>query len=78
MVTYTNSTLTGDSICMDVPLMKAGGELNYEYLTMTNMQILYGEISPTDSEGICNKRCARTTKDRDVMSMGCYKILMNI
>ena len=58
MVMYTDSILCGDSICMEeilnkwLPLWKANGKPHYCNLTMTNMEILYDEMSPTDLEAI--------------------------
>ena len=49
MVEYTDSTVCGDSICMEVilnewlPIWKVGGKPNYTNLTMTNMDILSSE-----------------------------------
>ena len=82
MVLYTDSIACGDSISMEVilnkwlPLWKAGGKPHYTNLTMTNMEILYNEMSPTDLEGMRINRCVRRTKDRNMMAMDeCCEIL---
>ena len=82
MVMYTESIACGDSICMEeilnkwLPLWKAAGKPHYCNLTMTNMEILYGEMSAADLEAMCINRCVRRTKDRDMMAMDeCCEIL---
>ena len=81
-VSYKDSISCGDSICMEVilnewlPIWKAGGKPNYTNLTMTNMEILYDEMSPTDLEAMRINRCVRRTKERNMMAMDeCCEIL---
>lgn len=74
-VTYTDSISCGDSICMEVilnewlPIWKASGKPNYTNLTMTNMEILYDEMSASDLEAMRINRCIRRTHKRNMMTM---------
>lgn len=83
MVMYTGSISCGDSICMEeilnkwLPLWKACGKPHYCNLTMTNMEILYGEMSTSDLEASMRiNRCVKRTEDRDMMAMDdCCEVL---
>ena len=79
---FISGTRYGDSIVMKhilnewLPIRKAGGKSNYTNLTMTNMEILYSEMSPTDLEGMRINRCVRRTKGHNMMAMDkCCEIL---
>ena len=71
----TESPSCGDSIYMEVvlneclPIWKVGSKPNYTNLTMTNMEILYDEMSPTDLESMRVNRCVRRIYERNMMAM---------
>ena len=79
---FISGTKCGDSIIMEnllnewLPRWKAGGKSNYTNLTMTNMEILYSEMSPIDLEGMHINRCVKQTKGHNMMAIDeCCEIL---
>lgn len=70
MVMYINIIACGDSMCIEVILnewlllQKAGGKPHYTNLTMTNMEILHGELTSVDLEGMWINPCVRRKQSK--------------
>ena len=72
---YTDGTKAGDSISMEIilnewlPIWKTCRKTNYLNLCMTNMEILYSEMSCADLEGMRINRMMRQNANSGMIAM---------